>query len=91
MFVDGSHIIYVNGSYRNNGAVKLKKMLAYFHKLYYNINVAGLQHSFAGIAQLVEHFTRNEGVVGSSPISSFLRKALQTQYLCGLEGFLLWR
>lgn len=25
----------------------------------------------AGIAQLVEHFTRNEGVVGSSPISSF--------------------
>ena len=26
----------------------------------------------AGIAQLVEHFTRNEGVVGSSPISGFL-------------------
>ena len=25
----------------------------------------------AGIAQLVEHFTRNEGVVGSSPISGF--------------------
>ena len=25
----------------------------------------------AGIAQSVEHFTRNEGVVGSSPISSF--------------------
>ena len=24
----------------------------------------------AGIAQLVEHFTRNEGVVGSSPIFS---------------------
>ena len=24
----------------------------------------------AGIAQSVEHFTRNEGVVGSSPISS---------------------
>lgn len=24
----------------------------------------------AGIAQLVEHFTRNEGAVGSSPISS---------------------
>ncbi len=23
------------------------------------------------IAQLVEHFTRNEGVVGSNPISSF--------------------
>ena len=28
----------------------------------------------AGIAQSVEHFTRNEGVVGSSPISSFLIK-----------------
>ena len=27
--------------------------------------------SHAGIAQSVEHFTRNEGVVGSSPISSF--------------------
>jgi hypothetical protein len=26
---------------------------------------------YAGIAQSVEHFTRNEGVVGSSPISSF--------------------
>ena len=26
---------------------------------------------YAGIAQLVEHFTRNEGVVGSSPIFSF--------------------
>ena len=25
---------------------------------------------FAGIAQQVEHFTRNEGVVGSNPISS---------------------
>ena len=29
----------------------------------------------AGIAQLVEHFTRNEGVVGSSPISS-LKKGI---------------
>ena len=27
---------------------------------------------YAGIAQSVEHFTRNEGVVGSSPISSLL-------------------
>ena len=26
----------------------------------------------AGMAQLVEHFTRNEGVVGSSPISSLV-------------------
>ncbi len=30
MFVDGSQIIYVNGSYRNNGAVKLKKCLHIF-------------------------------------------------------------
>ena len=28
----------------------------------------------AEIAQLVEHFTRNEGVVGSSPIFSFEKK-----------------
>ena len=30
--------------------------------------------SSAEIAQLVEHFTRNEGVVGSSPISSFKKR-----------------
>ena len=29
---------------------------------------------FDGIDQWVEHFTRNEGVVGSSPISSFSKK-----------------
>ncbi len=34
----------------------------------YNITCVLTQ---AGIAQLVVHFTRNEGVVGSSPISSF--------------------
>lgn len=28
----------------------------------------------AGIAQSVEHFTRNEGVVGSNPISSLFKK-----------------
>jgi hypothetical protein len=27
----------------------------------------------AGVAQLVEHFTRNEGVAGSSPVSSTKR------------------
>ena len=32
----------------------------------------------AEIAQLVEHFTRNEGVVGSSPIFSFDIKVLET-------------
>ncbi len=30
----------------------------------------------AGIAQSVEHFTRNEGVVGSSPISSLKKDFL---------------
>lgn len=29
----------------------------------------------ADVAQLVEHFTRNEGVVGSSPIFSFMYAA----------------
>ena len=41
----------------------------------------------AEIAQLVEHFTRNEGVVGSSPIFS-LRKAL---YLQGFFYYLYYR
>ena len=31
----------------------------------------GYAADVAEIAQLVEHFTRNEGVVGSSPIFSF--------------------
>lgn len=28
---------------------------------------------YAFVAQLAEHFTRNEGVMGSSPIKSFLK------------------
>ncbi len=39
----------------------------------------------AEIAQSVEHFTRNEGVVGSIPIFSFEK----TQCLQGVQGF--WR
>ncbi len=36
----------------------------------------------AEIAQLVEHFTRNEGVVGSSPIFSFFLLIFQgTRYI----------
>ena len=31
----------------------------------------------AGIAQSVEHFTLNEGVVGSSPISSFSKNSVK--------------
>ncbi len=43
----------------------------------------------AGMAQLVEHFTRNEGVVGSSPISS-LKVRPQDAYerVCVLWDFL---
>ena len=39
--------------------------------------VSFLGNRSAEIAQLVEHFTRNEGVVGSSPIFSFDIKALE--------------
>ncbi len=34
----------------------------------------------AGIAQSVEHFTRNEGVVGSSPISSFSKNSVKRDF-----------
>ena len=43
----------------------------------------------AGIAQSVEHFTRNEGVVGSSPISSFYKKVLKTLDIKGFSTFLM--
>ena len=37
----------------------------------------------AGVAQLVEHLIRNEGVVGSSPITGtmFYKKILENRYL----------
>ncbi len=50
--------------------------------------------AYAGIAQLVEHLIRNEGVAGSSPVSGtinkkhrhlpvfFLLYTIQTCYLC---------
>ena len=41
----------------------------------------------AGIAQSVEHFTRNEGVVGSSPISSFRKKGRKPRGIKGLRLF----
>jgi hypothetical protein len=31
----------------------------------------------AGVAQLAEHFTRNEGVAGSNPVSSTKSKPLR--------------
>ena len=36
--------------------------------------------SLAEIAQLVEHFTRNEGVVGSSPIFGFDRERIKNAF-----------
>ena len=44
--------------------------------------------SSAEIAQLVEHFTRNEGVEGSSPFFSLVQKSLKRQYLQGFQAFL---
>ena len=58
---------------------KPKKVVAYFEKMYIIIFVPVGETSRhragqAGIAQSVEHFTRNEGVVGSSPISGLQKK-----------------
>ena len=44
-------------------------------RLLYQLTIemtAGRMHSHAGIAQLVEHVIRNDGVVGSNPISGTL-------------------
>ena len=41
--------------------------------------VSFLGNRSAEIAQLVEHFTRNEGVVGSSPIFSFSKFKLSVK------------
>ena len=44
----------------------------------------------AGIAQSVEHFTRNEGVVGSSPISSFSKNSVKRDFpVFGIVPFLV--
>ena len=50
-------------------------MVAFFSK--YGI-ILSVSTTHAGIAQSVEHFTRNEGVEGSSPFSSLFLKLLQT-------------
>ena len=42
--------------------------------------------SLAEIAQLVEHFTRNEGVVGSSPIFGFYEEK-ENDVFAGAEAF----
>lgn len=41
----------------------------------------------AEIAQLVEHFTRNEGVVGSNPIFSLLANTGYLQKTAKVSGF----
>ena len=43
----------------------------------------------AGIAQSVEHFTRNEGVEGSSPFSSLTEKA--RKYGKNKRKSILWK
>ncbi len=43
--------------------------------------------SLAEIAQLVEHFTRNEGVVGSSPIFGFDRERIKKRFCEGRGVF----
>ncbi len=44
----------------------------------------------AEIAQSVEHFTRNEGVVGSSPIFSFSQKIRNTEKYVRPESICFW-
>ena len=46
--------------------------------------------SSAEIAQLVEHFTRNEGVVGSSPIFSLLKNRRELSIYRGFAGFTIF-
>ncbi len=46
--------------------------------------------SLAEIAQLVEHFTRNEGVVGSSPIFGFDRERIKKRFCEGRGVFLCY-
>lgn len=60
---------------RRSECIFYEKSLAYSHIFVIIVVVAVLMtHQgrciFAGIAQLVEHFTRNEGVVSSNLISS---------------------
>ena len=45
----------------------------------------------AGIAQSVEHFTRNEGVVGSSPISSLVIREKGSACLSDIPFFVSGR
>ena len=78
--------IFYNSLIRKKNACKSPKIR-------YN-NICGCMKCMsAGIAQSVEHFTRNEGVVGSSPISSFIflwgisAVGSAPHWQCGGHGF----
>ena len=48
--------------------IKYKKLLEFITNMFYS------HLRYAGVAQLVEHLIRNEGVVGSSPITGTRNK-----------------
>ena len=56
-----------------------KTVEIWLEKIYNNKGSSERDESDAGIAQSVEHFTRNEGVVSSSLISGFIKKEAQSQ------------
>ena len=58
--------------------VKIKKQLKFPLKRDIITKVRRKREPYAGIAQSVEHFTRNEGVVSSSLISGLIMTARQT-------------
>ena len=46
---------------------------------------------YAGVAQLVEHLIRNEGVVGSSPVTGTRKNAIKKPAFTGLFDVFLFR
>ena len=69
---------------------KIQKIVEiYFKKIYNNKGSYGKGEPYAGIAQSVEHFTRNEGVVSSSLISGFLIVDAESLVKQGIQRFLL--
>ena len=57
-------------------AYTVKKHVEFYVKLCI-IVVVPLLCGHAGIAQQVEHFTRNEGVIGSNPTSGLIRRLIR--------------
>ena len=62
----------------------MKLTIAFFSKF----SIIGRQ---ASLAQLVVHFTRNEGVAGSSPAGSSMEKAAEALKNQGKCRFLMFR